>query len=276
MSMPGKLRRSLGSQSHLGRSKMARRRIIVFGDSHVHALQEAVRHRAAKGRKTHIEIRRLLKVKGNKSIGDTSFDEILEIARSLSPDDILVTVIGGNQHAVFSTIQHPEAFDFLIVGDDSNEFAGDTEIIPFRTLADYFASGIRNGDAHSIQALRKATVAKVFQLIAPPPKSENSFIEDYHDTRFAEEGIGDLGVSSPKLRMKFWRLQNHVIERFCKDMGVEIIPPPTAAREEDGFLARGCYAKDATHANENYGELVLEQLERLVPEDKTMVESHQL
>lgn len=250
---------------------MARRRIIVFGDSHVHALQEAVRHRAAKGRTTHLDIRRLLKVKGGKSLGDTSFDEIVEIARSLKADDVLVTVIGGNQHAVFSTIQHPEAFDFLMPGDGVDGLDKDAEIIPHRALADYFAAGIRNGDAHSIKALRKATVAKVVQLAAPPPKRDNSFIEDYHDTRFAEEDIASLGVSSPALRMKFWQLQNWVIEQLCEEWGVEFLPPPDAARDEDGFLARGCYAKDATHANENYGELVLEQLERFAQDENKMV-----
>jgi hypothetical protein len=250
---------------------MAPRRTIVFGDSHVHALQEAARHRAAKGRKTNVEIRRLLKVKGSKSLGDTPFDEIIEIARSLGGDDVLVTVIGGNQYAVFSTIQHLQAFDFLLPCDDPDEFAGDAEVIPFRALADYFAGGIRNGDAESIRALRKATAAKVIQLIAPPPKRDNSFIEAYHDTRFAEEGIASLGVSSPELRMKFWRLQNLVVEQLCDDLGVGTLPPPDAARDADGFLARECYAKDATHANENYGELVLQQLEGLAFDQNRVV-----
>jgi hypothetical protein len=247
---------------------MARRRIIVFGDSHVHALQEAVRHRSAKGRQSHFDIRRLLKEKGGKSIGDTSVDEIVEIVRSLGPDDVLVTVVGGNQHAVFSTIQHPQPFDFLAPGDEPDGLAEDAEIIPFRALYEYFASGIRSGDADFIKALRTATAAKVIHLIAPPPKGDNSFIEDYHDTRFAEEDIASLGVSSPALRMKFWQLQNRVIERLCEELGVETLLPPEAARDADGFLARGCYAKDATHANENYGELVLEQLERRLHNDK--------
>src|SRR4029078_7328618 len=124
-------------------------------------------------------------------------------------------------------------FDFLMPGDGVDGLDKDAEIIPHRALADYFAAVIRNGDAHSIKALRKATVAKVVQLAAPPPKRDNSFIEDYHDTRFAEEDIASLGVSSPALRMKFWQLQNRVIEQLCEEWGVEFLPPPDAARDED-------------------------------------------
>src|SRR4051812_22743167 len=107
MSVQQKIRRAIKDKMSES-SKRSQRRVVVFGDSHVHAIQEAVRHRKAQNREVSIEARRLLKEIGGKSIGDTSFDDILEIARQLSEDDVLVTVIGGNQHAVFSTIQHPQ------------------------------------------------------------------------------------------------------------------------------------------------------------------------
>jgi hypothetical protein len=260
MSVQQKIRGRIKNKKPDG-SETRQRRVVVFGDSHVHAIQEAVRHRKAKDEQVTVEARRLLKKKNGKSIGDTSFDDILEIARQLSEDDVLITVIGGNQHAVFSTIQHSQRFDFLIPGDDPEELSKEAEIIPFRTLYGYFASGIRSGDAKSIEALRRATRARVVQVLAPPPKGDNGFIKNYHDTRFAEENIASLGVSTPALRMKFWRLQNLIIEQLCDEVGVETLMPPAAGREADGFLARHCYANDATHANADYGELLLLQFE---------------
>jgi hypothetical protein len=261
MKLRQKVRRALKSDSIPESSKMPQRRIVVFGDSHIHAIQEAIRHRKARHREVRVEALRLLKEKNNKIIGDTSFEAILDIVRGLSANDIFVTVIGGNQHAVFSTIQHPAAFDFLLPGDSPDDVARNAELIPFRTLHDYFVSGIRSGDLKSIKALREATSAHVVHLLAPPPKGDNAFIEDYHDTRFAEEDIASLGVSSPALRMRFWRLQNLVIEEFCAELGIETLGPPAAARDPNGFLDRVCYANDATHANAEYGELVLQQLE---------------
>jgi hypothetical protein len=262
MNVSRAVRLAIRPKRRTGRDNLANPRLVLFGDSHVHAIQEAIRHREAKGRTTAIEARRLLKVKNDKSIGNTTFEEFLEIARSLGPDDIVLSVIGGNQHAVFSTIKHPDAFDFLMPEEEGVPVAEGATVIPYRTLFNLFADGIRGGDGKSIEALRKATVARMVHLIAPPPKGDNSFIEKYHDTRFAGENIASLGVSQPELRMKFWRLQNRAIRELCAKLGIEVLGPPDDACTADGALAPACYAKDATHANAAYGELVLQQLEQ--------------
>ncbi|MEO6359673.1 MAG: hypothetical protein ABIO43_03740 [Sphingomicrobium sp.] len=240
---------------------MVQPRIVLFGDSHVHAIQEAVRHRVNRRANVPVEVRRLFKEKNGKTLGDTPFDGILEVGASLSSNDVMVSVIGGNQHAVFSTIQHPQPFDFLLPGDDPAELMEGQAVLPYRALYDYFSSGIRGGDAKSIEALRASTQARMIHLAAPPPKGDNSFIENYHDTRFAEENIASLGISPPTLRMKFWRLQNRIIGELCAKIGIELMMPPTEAVDADGFLKAECFANDATHANDNYGELVLQQLE---------------
>jgi hypothetical protein len=262
---------------------------VVVGDSHVDAVQAALRARQAAGIPVSIEARRTLKVKaqgpapasvGNRIaarlrawigsttsdncssvIGDTSFDEMLSLARRLRSDDVLVSLVGGNQHAVFGTIQHPQPFDFALPGEQAPRRRKGVEIIPFRTLWDFFSSGIRDGDGAVIAALRSATQARMIHVLAPPPKHKNMFIESHHDTYFKKEGIGRLGVSSADLRMKFWKLQNLAVEEICAGLGIETLPPPPEALDPNGFLAGTFYAGDATHANIAYGELVLAQLE---------------
>lgn len=282
-------------------------RILLFGDSHVHAMQEAIRHRMNGGQLVSIEAMRLLKTKRKKSgdleeaeplgsavalpwyarlkgsggvrrdqrtagtggvladdeltIGDTSFDDFLQIARSLRPCDVLVSAIGGNQHAVVSTIQHPERFDFILPGDEQRPIDRDAELIPFRSLYEYFASGIRQRDGKTLKKLRAVTNARFIHLQAPPPKASNAFIKNYHDSQFASQGISKLGVSAPELRLNFWRLQNVALEELCNELGIEMLPPPPQACDAKGFLARPFYARDATHANAEYGELVITQLE---------------
>lgn len=273
-----------------GRRPGGPRRILLFGDSHVHAIQEAIARRAEAGAPVAIEARRLLKPKedvgaagparglgnvlpsslrslaeklrlGRRTVGDTSFERFIAIARSLRPTDVIVSVIGGNQHAVVGTIQHPRPFDFILPGERVRAVARRTEIIPFGSLYDYFANGIRERDGKSLAALRAATRARIVQLQSPPPKGSNGFIKKRHDTQFAEQGISRFGVSSPELRMKFWKLQNLVLEELCAELDIELLPPPPQALDIKGFLGRSFYARDATHSNSGYGELVLAQLE---------------
>ena len=51
-----------------------------------------------------------------------------------------------------------------------------------------------------------------------------------------------------------------LIAAICKEMGVELIKPPTDTVKKSGFLKEEYYANDATHANAKYGLLVLNQL----------------
>lgn len=237
-------------------------RIMLFGDSHSYAIQRAIERREAKSRRVPLTAHRLRKVKNDKVMGDTSFEEFLDMASALTPQDVVLSAIGGNQHAVYGTIQHPIPFSFFEPGSDA-PLEADVGIIPYRILEANFGKGIRARDGQSLEALRKATPARLIHLLAPPPKRDNDHILRHHESRFAEENIAELGVSSPELRMKFWKLQRRILEEVGRDYGFEVLGPPPAALDEDGFLAPEYYASDATHANVAYGELVLVQADAL-------------
>jgi hypothetical protein len=271
-------------------------RVVIIGDSHVHAIKDALEARGPSHAKGKIVAQRLLKSKPLPAIdgappqgrlrrlvgsarkiatgkrpgamtavfGDVSLDDALKLARRLRPEDVLVSVIGGNQHAVFSTIQHPQPFDFELPDGAGRLAAGGAELIPFRTLYPYFRAALRDGDGKTIATFRKSTSARMIQLLAPPPKRMNDWIEQHHDTLFVAEGLARQGVSKPELRLKFWQLQNRAIEEICIELGVEVLRPPESSLDPDGFLARPFFAGDATHANRRYGELVLEQLEAML------------
>ena len=269
--------------------------MVVIGDSHIHAIKEAIAARSSDDVHPSIEAMRLVKMKDalqssparrtavpiigrvrnllsgrsreQTKFGDISFPQALKLARRLRPQDILISVIGGNQHAVFSTIQHPQRFDFMLP-DETTAIAPKSELIPFQTLYPYFRSALREGDGKTIAAFRRATKARMIHLLAPPPKRKNHWIEAYHDTLFVGGGLERQGVSRPEFRMKFWRLQNRAIEEICADLDVEVLGIPAQASDPEGFLDRHYYAGDATHANRQYGELVLHQLDALRAEQQ--------
>jgi hypothetical protein len=237
---------------------------VLFGDSHAYAIQRAIERRIAKGRPTPVLAHRLLKEKNDKVIGDTTFESFLSIASSLQPHDAVISVIGGNQHAVFSLVRHPQPYDFIEPDDHEQSLSGDVALIPYRALSSYFSEGVKGRDGKSLEEIRKVTVAKMFHIVPPPPKRDNGFIEVYHEERFAQEGITSLGVSPPELRMKFWRLQTKVLTEICRDLDIHIMLPPKKSLDKDGFLKPEYYANDATHANPEYGELIIQEIESII------------
>jgi hypothetical protein len=241
-------------------AKPADCRALLFGDSHAHAVLRAIDKREGKGLPVPLSAHRLLKEKNGVRIGTTSFEAFLKLVSDLKPEDLVVSMIGGNQHAVYSTIQHPQRFDFHSPDIPSVDRSG--ELIPYRALKQVFVKGLRTGDGRSLEALRSATVARVVHILPPPPKQDNEHIAQNHETLFAKD-LPQLGVSSPELRLKFWKLQMRVLLRICQDLGIEVMKPPKRAVDEAGFLRQEFYANDATHGNWLYGERVLRDIERL-------------
>jgi hypothetical protein len=60
-----------------------------------------------------------------------------------------------------------------------------------------------------------------------------------------------------------WHLQVDVLLKLTVDFNIGLLLPPDSTLTPLGFLDPAFYANDATHANAAYGELVLQQLEKL-------------
>lgn len=260
---------AIGTLSSRRKRSRAHRRpptIVLFGDSHSYAVQRAIEKRKGKSLAVPLTVYRLLKEKNGGTIGNLSFEDFLEKIGGLSPEDVVLSMIGGNQHAVLSTIRHPQPFDFHTIEGDLPPTAN-VEIVPYRALAETFSIGLQKGDGKILEALRAATRARVVHICSPPPKADNDFIAKHHESLFAEGGIASRGVSPPEFRLKFWKLQVRVLQRICNRIGIEMMVPP-ARTMSGGFLSPEYYANDATHANWLYGEKVIREVESRFLADK--------
>jgi hypothetical protein len=235
-------------------------RVIVFGDSHTAGIRRARDFDERRPLYESIEIVRIQKEKNGGSIGDLPLSDFLNVIRNLDERSCIFSVIGGNQYAVLSTIQHPLDFEILSDAKDNDIASDAAALIPNRVLKNYIESGIRGNDGQILLEIRKATRARVFHILPPPPKRDNNFIKQYHESRFASEGISNLGVSRPQLRLKCWKLQRDTLRTVCAELKIELLPVPAGAVTREGYLRLECYAEDATHANRRYGEMVLKQI----------------
>ena len=236
--------------------------ILIFGDSHTDALARAIKARGDSPATSAITALRLRKEKNGKQIGDMSLEEFLKRTKWLGPRDIMFSMVGGNQHAIFSTIQHEVAFDFCT--DGMEPAPATVHMIPNRAIKEYLSAGVYGRDGQMLWAMRNATRARIVHIVPPPPKKDAEHILRHQETHFSEGNIAQLGVSDALLRKKAWDLQATILKELCRELEIEILMPPEESLCPEGFLAKEFYARDITHANAQYGELVLKQVEKFV------------
>jgi hypothetical protein len=235
-------------------------RIAVFGDSHTAALSSAREQSQRRQHYEHVRIVRVLKEKDGKTLGEYDLPRFCAEIRRYRENDFVFSAVGGNQYAMISTVQSPLDYDFLSSPVDTLISGDQTHLVPKRAIAAYIEAGIRGSVGPVLREIRKATRAKVYHLSPPPPKEDNEFIVRHFESRFAEEGLSELGPSSPSLRLKCWKTQSECLSRLCGELDIEFVAPPPKGVTPEGFLAPRYYAKDVTHGNRRYGELVLRQI----------------
>jgi hypothetical protein len=235
-------------------------RIAVFGDSHTAALLRARDSAERAHLYEHIRVVRLLKEKHGRTVGEADLARFCEDIRRFRETDFVFSAVGGNQYAVVSTVQEPVDFDFLQCASDQ-DFASDrASVVPHRAIVGFIEVGVRGNVGPMLREIRNSTRASVYHLAPPPPKEDNAFISKHFESRFAEAGLMELGPTRPRLRLKCWQIQLRVLKDLCEELGITLILPPGKAVTSEGYLAPIYYAKDVTHANRRYGEMVLKQI----------------
>lgn len=234
-------------------------KIVIIGDSHTQALKKALSSNLRQELKDAIEIHTFAKVKNGKKVGDLTIEELILLVSTLTEQDILFSLIGGNQHNSVSLIQHPETFN-VIMPKVSNSDNATTTLIPYQVMKSVFDKGLRGNDFKRLAQLKQATQAKVWHLATVPPKYDSEHILKKHEVDFASKGIVSNGVSDPLLRLKMWYIQAEVTQSLCDELEISYMEFPKEAQDEAGFLATHYYADDATHANEFFGDLMINKI----------------
>jgi len=239
------------------------RRIIVVGDSHVSAFEQAV---SFKGNATYsqVEVYRFEKTKGDISIGNISYEDFLNLAGELDSRDHIFSAIGGNHYAVLSTVEHPLGLEVFNGPNDREPYSERAKLVPYRIISKYLYDAVKSTLGKQLRALRETSSANITHLSPPPPKADNEFISRYFEHRFAQLGMGKYGPARPELRLKMWQIQSAALERLCAELGVGFLPPPAHTVDPSGYLEPYYYAKDATHANRRYGRETLKQISEFI------------
>ena len=244
------------------------RAILVIGQSHVAAIRSAARERreADPDRLRTRVIHTLEPQYAPELIGegeDASFTPALvetirdQIARH---DPLRASASGGNVHNAFGLIRHPRPYDFLLSDEEGPPLDPEAEPVTEVLVRAALEEGLAR-DRIRLREIRRVA-GDFIQLESPPPVADGGYVAERADAYFKDRAIADLGVASPGLRYKIWRLHSHIVAGYCAGVGVRFLPVPGETRDDQGFL-RPDYAGDATHGNQAYGEAVIRALEAL-------------
>lgn len=171
---------------------------------------------------------------------------------------LVAFALWGNWYNTLGLIEHPEKFDFIYPNFDE-EVDETRRIIPFTQIKRTFNNNIRYR-LRMIDVLLPLSTSKVMMIEVPPPIGDEGHIRMFPGS-FRE--MLPNGVTPPKIRLKLWKLQNEVYADFSRERNIGVLPFPEEAKTADGFMAPEFYHRDPTHANADYGALIISQLEKI-------------
>lgn len=231
--------------------------ILIIGQSHSEALLAAQRQLES----PDVEIENLNARHRELKVADKiKMNGYLPSKRSRK---LVASMIGGNFHNTFGLIENVVRFDFAVPGEDDFVLSEGRQLVTYELIKHYFTEIMNRGFLQSIKALRDFYAPSRFiHICSPPPIEDNDHIIAHPGGVFKSKV--QLGVTPSKLRRKLYDLHSHVVEEFCKVQGIDLLLPPGQAVTSEGFLARPYWMADPTHANAAYGQLVLDQLRRIV------------
>jgi hypothetical protein len=187
------------------------------------------------------------------------------VAQRLRLCELVLAIFRGNQHNMLGLLQNSDSFSYVEEINGAEPSCKDN-ILPSSALRHGFVYTLSDLE-YFLNWLRSNFAKPVFVMGPPPPIGDEVYIRQHLDAAFLNRlsgsglSIANAKISPRQFRLGLWRMLNGAYASIANSCAAVWIPPPAEAFDEDGCLTRRAYGKDATHANEWYGELRLQQLE---------------
>jgi hypothetical protein len=225
----------------------SRKEILVIGNSHTTAIEHALSDED----RTRVDVVNIA----------TYFDPVnrrnkllpREIVDLFQPKRIFCT-FGGSECSVFGLLEAPVRFDFMTPTNSLVE--PDRELIPHALVRATLERAMKRPILLT-RELRALYDCPITYLQTPPPfrqLSEGSplpavFQENLH-----------LGISPMSIRKKLYDLHSEIARTTYAAIDVGFLEVPDECTDPDGFLLETYCYREPTHANRQYGALVLKQI----------------
>jgi hypothetical protein len=221
---------------------------LYIGDSHAHSILRALKLSPQQNLKA-IDVR----------FADPDKPKTKDIPNNLRrrfPAKSVYFSLGGMEHNLVGLLEPEEKFDFMEGPEDDVDST--RHIIPHAVIRSALLWRLGSSFIRSEQIRQQFSGSMTY--VAPPPPFREVDEDLQLPTAFAPHA--GKGIVPARIRMKLYRLRNHLARQHWQSKGVGFLPPPVGAMDEDGFLLRSFWDRDPTHANANYGALVVDQIRK--------------
>jgi hypothetical protein len=186
-----------------------------------------------------------------------------EIATKLGEDDpqCILLSIGGNEHNVVALTQFQQRYDFILAENPALPLESGVEIYPEAMIRETLWESMADG-LFLLQAFRDAT-DKPTVLIEPPPPLPLRHVL-LHPQGIFVDAIDPDNLASDCVRFKIWQVQLGLYREFCQRIGLAYVETPPEMIDSNGMLVEAACGRDATHANELFGQVMIEKAIGLV------------
>jgi hypothetical protein len=229
---------------------MNRRSLAIVGHSHVACVATALARLPIEG----VEAVNLWATSEPEDWHPQEFSRTLRrMVRNANPA-VICLCMGGNEHNVLGVAEHPEPFSVGDMVEGSAPADPDRWFVPRAVMRDAlreYLEPVRRWNEIACETF--AGSAKVF-FSPPPPIADWEHIQS-HPGVFRE--ALDLGPAPNALRMALYRLQTELLKEMATRAGAGFIEPPDEALDGDGLLAKRYFGRSPTHANDDYGAIML-------------------
>ncbi|MGO9389450.1 hypothetical protein [Rhodoblastus sp.] len=176
------------------------------------------------------------------------------------PQGILLS-IGGNEHNVLGLARFQQRYDFILSENPALALDPDAEIYPEATIRETLWEAMADG-LFLLQAFRDATDKPIALIEPPPPLPLRQVL--LHPQGIFDKSIDPGNLAPDCLRYKIWRVQAGLYRELCHKIGFIYIDTPLEMMDSNGMLVEAACGRDATHANELFGQTMIEKAIGLV------------
>ncbi len=227
--------------------KPSNKKILVVGNSHTGAIVAALDE----------ETKPLIDVINLASFFDPENrrNKILypEIADLFNPEYIFCS-FGGSEHSVFGLLDAPVKFDFMT--PTSNDVEPERRIVSYQMIHATLRKAMTNGLTR-MEELNSFFDCPVAHICTPLPFFELS--SNAKLPRVFHENL-HLGISPASIRKKLHDIHSGITRKHSSSLDVGYLEVPPESSDDNGFLLEKFCSKDPTHANRDYGKLVIQQI----------------
>lgn len=180
-----------------------------------------------------------------------------------APGKRVGVIWGGNEHNSVYFFQAAYEFDFAsryVPG-----VLGAAQFVTQRTIKQRFRTLSLDDMNVALARISEAKPERFALLGTPPPKKDNDKLRALLEREPAfmawakqiNSPLETIGITDPYIRLKLWYLLQDMFREAAANHGAKFIAVPPEVQDSEGFLREELWAPDVTHANGEYGRIML-------------------